>query len=167
MTKIKNVQAHSIVRIPDGRIGVAPNRGSKGKYTVLIGVGYGAALNGDDEVQVLQLGVDVAFQRAMQMAADELQRTLQEQGLSIHNLLPTYGQVVAKLQRGDGSTYEAYYVIEVNRCRMRAVLDYAHWCDVRMTAPDIVAFILQDQAALAQRTWPDNTAWHTVTLCKA
>lgn len=70
------------------------------------------------------------------------------------------------MQRGDGSLYEAYYVVEVERSRMRAVLDYAQWETVPMTAPAIVTHILQDQAELARRTWPDNKAWHMVTLCQ-
>ena len=158
MTKIKNVQAHSIVRLADGRIGVAPNRGRRGKYIVLVGVGYGVALAGDDEVEVLQLGVDVAFNRALELTVAELQYNLNAPGLT-----PAYGQIVVKLQRGDGSIYEAYYVLEVKRCRMRAVLDYAHWRDVRMTAPDILAAIVDDQVELARRTWPDRPEWHTVT----
>lgn len=61
--QIRHVQPHSIVRLQDGRLGVAPNRANRGEYHILFGSNSGTILKPTDEVEEVELAVKIAHDR--------------------------------------------------------------------------------------------------------
>lgn len=76
-TQIQYVQQHSIVRLADGRLGVAPNRGDRGRWCVQVGGDVGVILKGSDEVEVVELAIVTAHKRLAELqAAEQLSETI-------------------------------------------------------------------------------------------
>lgn len=165
-TRIEHVQPHSIVRLADGRLGVAPNRSNRGAYHVLVARDRSAVLHAGDEVELVQLSVDVAMQRMTALLLQEIGQGLRLAGCSVGELAPDYGQFVVTVQRANGSTYDAYFALDVQHGRVRALLDYDGWQPVALTADAILQHIEQEQIETTRRMWPDAPQYHAVRILR-
>ena len=144
-----NVPPWSIVRVPDGRLGVTPNKPHGGRYNVTLDGGnkLGIALLGTVEVEVVKYAAQIAMDALDEMLEDE--KDAKEWGEDIragNGAWDLWKAADEKCKCGDPITYGEFTLFgECNECVRLSLL-----ADNQPSMLDTMFIFLPSQAEAAQ-----------------